>query len=57
LLIVERVDFVSVPTRDVARARTLYGELLGLHRRYASPRPDGMSHAASREPAAGEAVR
>jgi catechol 2,3-dioxygenase-like lactoylglutathione lyase family enzyme len=27
---VERVDFVSVPTRDVARARRFYGELLGL---------------------------
>jgi catechol 2,3-dioxygenase-like lactoylglutathione lyase family enzyme len=28
---VERVDFVSVPTRDPARARRFYGELLGLH--------------------------
>jgi catechol 2,3-dioxygenase-like lactoylglutathione lyase family enzyme len=27
---VERVDFVSVPTRDVARSRSFYGELLGL---------------------------
>jgi catechol 2,3-dioxygenase-like lactoylglutathione lyase family enzyme len=27
---VERVDFVSVPTRDVARARRFYGEVLGL---------------------------
>jgi catechol 2,3-dioxygenase-like lactoylglutathione lyase family enzyme len=27
---VERVDFVSVPTRDPARARRFYGELLGL---------------------------
>jgi predicted enzyme related to lactoylglutathione lyase len=27
---IERVDFVSVPTRDVARARRFYGELLGL---------------------------
>jgi catechol 2,3-dioxygenase-like lactoylglutathione lyase family enzyme len=27
---VERVDFVSVPTRDVERARGFYGELLGL---------------------------
>jgi len=26
----ERVDFVSVPTRDAARARRFYGELLGL---------------------------
>ena len=28
---VERVDFVSVPTRDPAKARRFYGELLGLH--------------------------
>jgi catechol 2,3-dioxygenase-like lactoylglutathione lyase family enzyme len=28
---VERVDFVSVPTRDPAQARRFYGELLGLH--------------------------
>ena len=27
---VERVDFVSVPTRDAARARRFYGETLGL---------------------------
>ncbi len=27
---VERVDFVSVPTRDVARARRFYGQVLGL---------------------------
>ena len=27
---VERVDFVSVPTRDIARARRFYGEILGL---------------------------
>jgi predicted enzyme related to lactoylglutathione lyase len=27
---VERVDFVSVPTRDIARARRFYGQLLGL---------------------------
>ena len=27
---VERVDFVSVPTRDVARARRFYTEVLGL---------------------------
>jgi catechol 2,3-dioxygenase-like lactoylglutathione lyase family enzyme len=27
---VERVDFVSVPTRDVTRARRFYGEVLGL---------------------------
>jgi catechol 2,3-dioxygenase-like lactoylglutathione lyase family enzyme len=27
---VERVDFVSVPTRDIARARRFYGEVLGL---------------------------
>ena len=28
---VERVDFVSVPTRDPAQARRFYGELLGIH--------------------------
>jgi predicted enzyme related to lactoylglutathione lyase len=27
---VERVDFVSIPVRDLARARRFYGELLGL---------------------------
>jgi predicted enzyme related to lactoylglutathione lyase len=27
---VERVDFVSVPTRDTAQARRFYGDLLGL---------------------------
>jgi catechol 2,3-dioxygenase-like lactoylglutathione lyase family enzyme len=27
---VERVDFVSVPTRDVVRARRFYAEVLGL---------------------------
>jgi catechol 2,3-dioxygenase-like lactoylglutathione lyase family enzyme len=27
---VEHVDFVSVPTRDAARARRFYGEVLGL---------------------------
>lgn len=30
MLEVERVDFVSVPTRDIARARRFYGEILGL---------------------------
>jgi catechol 2,3-dioxygenase-like lactoylglutathione lyase family enzyme len=30
MLDVQRVDFVSVPTRDVARARRFYGETLGL---------------------------
>jgi catechol 2,3-dioxygenase-like lactoylglutathione lyase family enzyme len=30
VIAVERVDFVSVPTRDVARARRFYGEVLGL---------------------------
>jgi catechol 2,3-dioxygenase-like lactoylglutathione lyase family enzyme len=28
---VERVDFVAVPTRDLAQARRFYGELLALH--------------------------
>jgi len=30
VLEIERVDFLSVPTRDVERARRFYGELLGL---------------------------
>jgi catechol 2,3-dioxygenase-like lactoylglutathione lyase family enzyme len=30
MLDVERVDFVSVPTRDPARARRFYGDVLGL---------------------------
>lgn len=29
---VDRVDFVSVPTRDLARSRQFYGEVLGLPR-------------------------
>ncbi|HEX2105826.1 MAG TPA: VOC family protein [Solirubrobacteraceae bacterium] len=27
---IERVDFVSIPTRDLSRARHFYGEVLGL---------------------------
>ena len=30
---VERVDFVSVPTPDLARSRRFYGEVLGLRSR------------------------
>ena len=30
MLDIEHVDFVSVPTRDVARARAFYAEVLGL---------------------------
>jgi catechol 2,3-dioxygenase-like lactoylglutathione lyase family enzyme len=30
MLGIEGVDFVSIPTRDVARARRFYGEVLGL---------------------------
>ena len=30
VLEIERVDFVSVPTRDAARARRFYAEVLGL---------------------------
>jgi catechol 2,3-dioxygenase-like lactoylglutathione lyase family enzyme len=30
MLDIERVDFVSVPTRDVARARRFYADALGL---------------------------
>lgn len=29
-MLVERVDFVGVPTRDVARAQRFYGEILSL---------------------------
>jgi catechol 2,3-dioxygenase-like lactoylglutathione lyase family enzyme len=32
---IERVDFVSIPVRDLARADSFYGEVLGLER---SPR-------------------
>ena len=35
---VERVDFVSVPVRDLARARRFYGEVLGLP--HGGPAPD-----------------
>ena len=34
---IERVDFVLVPTRDLARARRLYGEALGLPRSRTDP--------------------
>jgi catechol 2,3-dioxygenase-like lactoylglutathione lyase family enzyme len=34
---VERVDFVSVPTRDLARSRRFYGELLGLPGSHTNP--------------------
>ena len=34
---IERVDFVSVPTRDLARSRRFYGELLGLPRSPTNP--------------------
>ena len=30
MITVERVDFISIPTRDVARAKRFYGETLGL---------------------------
>jgi catechol 2,3-dioxygenase-like lactoylglutathione lyase family enzyme len=34
---VERVDFVSVPTRDLTLARRFYGEVLGLPRSRTNP--------------------
>jgi catechol 2,3-dioxygenase-like lactoylglutathione lyase family enzyme len=37
VLDVERVDFVSVPTRDVERARRFYGDVLGLSRNERNP--------------------
>jgi catechol 2,3-dioxygenase-like lactoylglutathione lyase family enzyme len=37
MLDVERVDFVSVPTRDVARAREFYADLLGIPRSDLTP--------------------
>ena len=37
MLDIERVDFVSVPIRDLARARRFYGETLGLARSPSSP--------------------
>ena len=30
MITVERVDFISIPTQDVARAKRFYGETLGL---------------------------
>ena len=30
MITVERVDFINIPTRDVARAKRFYGETLGL---------------------------
>jgi catechol 2,3-dioxygenase-like lactoylglutathione lyase family enzyme len=38
VLRVERVDFVSIPVRDLERARRFYGETLGLPR--GGPAPD-----------------
>jgi catechol 2,3-dioxygenase-like lactoylglutathione lyase family enzyme len=37
VLSVERVDFVSVATREIARARRFYGEILGLPRSRETP--------------------
>ena len=34
---VERMDFVTVPTRDVGRARSFYGDVLGLPQSTANP--------------------
>ena len=34
---VERVDFVSIPTRDAAKARRFYAEVLGLRPSRATP--------------------
>jgi catechol 2,3-dioxygenase-like lactoylglutathione lyase family enzyme len=34
---VERVDFVSVPTRDLERSRRFYGEVLGLRKSRTNP--------------------
>ena len=34
---VERVDFISIPTRDLARSRQFYGEVLGLSRSRTNP--------------------
>jgi len=30
MITVEHVDFISIPTQDVARAKRFYGETLGL---------------------------
>jgi predicted enzyme related to lactoylglutathione lyase len=37
VIAVERVDFVSVPTRDLGRARQFYGEVVGLPRCSTNP--------------------
>ena len=34
---IERIDFVTIPTRDPARARTFYNEVLGLPSKPGSP--------------------
>jgi catechol 2,3-dioxygenase-like lactoylglutathione lyase family enzyme len=34
---VERVDFVSIPTRDLARAKAFYGDVLGLEHEKDTP--------------------
>ena len=38
---VERIDFIAVPVRDLARADAFYGETLGLRRNPNSGRPLG----------------
>ena len=37
MITVEHVDFISIPTRDVARAKRFYGETLGLRSRRTRP--------------------
>jgi predicted enzyme related to lactoylglutathione lyase len=37
MITVERVDFISVPTQDVERAKRFYGDLLGLEHEKDTP--------------------
>jgi predicted enzyme related to lactoylglutathione lyase len=37
MVTVEHVDFISVPTQDIARAKRFYGELLGLEHEKDTP--------------------
>jgi predicted enzyme related to lactoylglutathione lyase len=37
MITVEHVDFISVPTRDVSRAKRFYGEVLGLEHEKDTP--------------------
>ena len=57
MITVEHVDFISIPTQDVPRAKRFYGELLGLRaregharRRRVPRRPGDARDLGAREP-------